>query len=45
MQGLEQLAPELAASSASVFQDPGMSLALAPSHDSEQPSEGQPEVC
>lgn len=50
LQGLEQLAPELAASTANamgaprVAQPPGPSQEAGPSHDSEQPSGEQPEV-
>lgn len=44
MQGLDQLAPELAVSAADVFPAPGISLASGPSLDSEHPSEGNPEV-
>ena len=44
LQGLDQLAPELAASTADAFPGPGISLVPGPSHDSEQPSEGLPEA-
>ena len=44
LQGLDQLAPELAASTAGAFPDPGVSLAPGQSHGSEQPSDGQNEV-
>ena len=50
LQGLEQLVPELAASTAqamgtpSVAQPPGPLQEAGPSHDSEQPSGEQPEV-
>ena len=44
LQGLDQLAPELAASTTGAFQDPGASLAAGQSHGSEQPSDGQNEV-
>ncbi len=50
LQGLEQLAPELAAITGNamgtpeIAQPPGPSQEVGPSHDSEQPSGGQPEV-
>lgn len=44
LQGLDQLAPELAVSTTDAFPGPGISLVPGPSHDSEQPSEGLSEA-